>query len=288
MVMGVAALVGVTLVVVLVRTTILEQALDRRPTSGHGAGMQRAAGLAWIALVLAACGLLPVNGRVTTPAGVHPGAVVDPGDRPDAAACEARIRADTAGALAVRTALASFDLGSLPIATDEATARRAAADAASDVATFGIPVTQEELTASLATGIGIDTVQPLIARLWAAPDRYGDLWFEGDSLVVAVMNRDAAADLRCFEPVDHTVRYVEAGWSKATLGALQDRITADWQSGALKRDGIDVRMTGQTVKDDVMVVEVTVHGLTPAIVGELRRRYGDPVMPVEGDGARPA
>jgi hypothetical protein len=250
--------------------------------------MQRAAALAWIALVLAACGLLPVNGRVTTPAGVHPGAVVDPGDRPDARACEARIRADIAGALAVRTALAGFELGSLPVATDEAIARRAAADAASDIATFGIPVTQEELATSLATGIEIDSVEPLTARLWAAPDRYGDLWFDGDNIAVAVMSRDAAADLRCFEPVDHTVRYVEAGWSKATLGALQDRITADWQSGVLQREGIDVRMTGQTVKDDVLVVEVAVHGLTPVIAAELRRRYGDPVMPVEGDGAMPA
>jgi hypothetical protein len=250
--------------------------------------MQRAAALGWIALVIAGCSLLPVDGRVTTPAGVHPGAVVDAGERPDAAACEARIRADIAGARAVRTALASFDLGSLPVATDEATARRAAADPASDTATFGIPVTQEELTASLATGIGIDSMEPLVARLWAAPDRYGDLWFDGDILAVAVMSRDAAADLRCFEPADDTVRYVEAGWPKAALNALQDRIDADWQSGALKRDGIDVRGTGRTVQDDVMVLEVTVHGLTPVIADELRRRYGDPVMPVEGDGSKPA
>jgi len=47
-------------------------------------------------------------------------------------------------------------------------------------------------------------------------------------------------------------------------------------------------MTGQAVHGDIMVVEVTVHGLTPAITEELRRRYGDPVMPIEGEGAQPA
>ena len=131
-------------------------------------------------------------------------------------------------------------------------------------------------------------MEPMIARMRAVTDAYGDLWIDGSNLVVAVMSRDAAAGLRCFEPADRQVRYVEAGWPKATLNALQDRITADWQSGALERDGIDVRMTGRSVHDDVMVVEVTVHDLTPAITDELRRRYGDPVVPVEGEGARPA
>ena len=81
---------------------------------------------------------------------------------------------------------------------------------------------------------------------------------------------------------------MEAGWSQATLTALQDRISNDWQSGALMKDGFDVRMVGQPVVADVQVVEVTVHGLTPAIADELRRRYGDPLVIVEGEGAHPA
>lgn len=250
--------------------------------------MPRAVCLLAVALAIAGCGVLPIGARVGTPAGVTPGAAVDPGGRPDATTCEAAIRSDIAGALAVRTVLASVDFGSLPIATDEATARRAAADPASDLGAFGIPVTGDELAASLASGIEIDSMQPLIARMRAVTDAYGDLWIDRGGLVVAVMSRDSAAGLRCFEPADRQVRYVEAGWSKATLNALQDRITADWQSGALEREGIDVRMTGQSVHDDVMVVEVTVHDLTPAITDELRRRYGDPVVPVEGEGARPA
>jgi hypothetical protein len=250
--------------------------------------MSRAVCLLAAALAIAGCGVLPIGGRVGTPAGVTPGAAVDPGERPDAGTCEAAIRSDIAGAIAVRTVLASFDFGSMPIATDEATARRAAADPASNIAALGIPVTKDELAASLVSGIEIDSMQPLIARMRAATDAYGDLWIDGSDLVVPVMSRDAAAGLRCFEPADRQVRYVEAGWSKATLDALQDRISADWQSGALEREGIDVRMTGQSVHDDVMVVEVTVHGLTPAIADALRSRYGDPVIPVEGEGARPA
>jgi hypothetical protein len=240
-------------------------------------------------VAVAGCGILPIGGRVTAPAGVTPGRVVDPGARPDPATCERRIRADIVGAVAVRGVLASSDFGPLPIATDEATARQAAADPASDIATFGIPVTADELAASLASGIEIDSTQPVVARMWAARDRYGERWLDArGTFVVAVMSDAAATALRCFEPADRQVRYVEAGWSSATLTALQDRITADWQSGALKQAGIDVRMTGQTVHDDVMVVEVTVHGLTPAIAGELRRRYGDPVLMVEGEGAMPA
>lgn len=268
-------------------TGIAEAALDWRGVHIHGAGMSRALCLLAAALAIVGCQLLPIGARVATPEGVTPGAAVDPGDRPDVEMCETAIRSDIAGAIAVRTILASFDFGRLPIATDEATARRAAADPASNLVAFGLPVSGDELAASLASGIEIDSTMPLIARMRAATDAYGDLWIDGGGLVVAVMSRDAAADLRCFEPADRQVRYVEAGWSKATLNALQDRITADWQSGVLERDGIDVRMTGQSVHDDVMVVEVAVHGLTPAITDELRRRYGDPVAPVEGEGAQP-
>lgn len=127
----------------------------------------------------------------------------------------------------------------------------------------------------------------MTVRLEADARAYGNLWLERGDVVVAVTSPAGAAALRCFEPANRRVRYVEAGWSKATLDAIQDRIDADWQSGALKGDGIDVRMTGQTVRDDVFVLEVTVHGLTPAISDELRRRYGEFLVPVEGEGAMP-
>jgi hypothetical protein len=240
------------------------------------------------ALVVTACGATPIGAPTQTPAGIRPGAAVDPGERPDAAACQAAIRSDIAGALAVRTVLSSPDFGGLPIATDAATARRAAADPASDLVVFGIPVTRDELAASRASGIELDSMLPLTARMQAHTEAYGNRWIEAGSLVVAVTSRNAAAGLRCFEPADRPVRYVAAGWSKSALDAIQDRINSDWQSGALARDGIDVRMTGQTVEDDVFVVQVTVHGLTPAMADELHRRYGDPIVPVEGEGARPA
>jgi hypothetical protein len=242
---------------------------------------------AMLLLVASGCGLSSTAGRVTTPEGVHPGAAVGPGERPNEATCQARIRADIAGALSVRAAFASPDHWALPIAVDEATARAAAEDPTSDTSTFGIPVLADELAAIQASAIEVVPRDALQARMLADPGRYGTLWLDA-GVVVAVLGRDAADALRCFEPRDLPVRYVEAGWSLATLDALHDRIAGDWRSGVLMKDGIDVRMVGQPIHDDVQVIEVTVHGLTPAIADELRRRYGDPVVVVEGEGAQPA
>jgi hypothetical protein len=168
-------------------------ALDRRGGRMHGAAMSRAVIVLAAVLAVAGCGALPIGARVGTPAGVTPGTAVDPGERPDSETCEAAIRSDMAGALAVRAVLASPDFGSLPIATDEAAARRAAADPVSDLGAFGIPVTGDELAASLASGIEIDSTQPLVARIRAGSGAHGDLWIDGSGLVVAVMSRDAAA-----------------------------------------------------------------------------------------------
>jgi hypothetical protein len=248
--------------------------------------MQRLAYLAAVALLVASCSLLSTTLRVTAPEGVHPGAPVEPGARPDDAVCAARMRADIAGAVAVRAVLAGADWG-LPVATGEGAARQAAADPRSDISTLGIPLTADELAAVLASGIALEPRDALSARLSADPEHYADLWIAA-GIVVPVTSAEAATAVRCFEPPGGQVRYVEAGWSKATYDALRSRIDADWQSGALAAAGITVTHTGQAVKDDTWVIEIGVKGLTPAIDAELRRRYGDPVLPVEGDFVQPA
>jgi hypothetical protein len=250
----------------------------------QGVGMARIVLLLIAAVATAACGIAPAG---SSP-GPKAGTAVDPGVRPDAATCQTTIRSDIAGALAVRAVLSRADFGHLPIATDEATARSAAADPTSDLGVFGIPVTKAELDATRASGVDLDYMLPLTARMEADTDAYGNHWEEGGDVVVAVTSRDAAVALRCFEPADRHVRYVACALSKAAFDALQNRINDDWQSGRLKVDGIDVRMTAQTVRNDVFVIQVTVHALTPVTADELRSRYGDTVVLVEGEGPTPA
>lgn len=217
---------------------------------------------------------------------LQPGEPLDPGLRPDAAACRRQLTADIDAAKRLRTELRIDGISST-----DAAVTAAADDPGADVATLGIPLTTTELATLRASGTLIDHSSPLVFWVQAAePGRFGGIWIDppGSSrYVVAILNSDRAALTlaRCLDgEVD--VRYVAATRSVADHNALVARISADMDE--LRSNGVLIQSVGISVRTSVMVVVVGVTGVTDAIRAELTARYGDAIVVEEQPPITPA
>ncbi len=203
-------------------------------------------------------------------------------ERPSPDVCADLLRADTMTAIQVRLALGVDGIeGTLDAAN------QAAADPASTLTDYGIPLTAaERALAHDALGVP-ETFTGLSGLVAAYPTDLASLWLEGGSPVLSVLRPDPAVLLlaRCLERdrIVGTVRYVTAGIPPATLDALTDRISADLP--ALARDGIEVTIVSSDPTTET--VEIGVRALTPAIRATLVARYGTVVRVIESPGAHP-
>jgi hypothetical protein len=249
----------------------------RRRSATTGAGRVAAALLALGLLVaLAGCG-------TTEPpsAAAHVfGEPLDAGVKPDEAGCQTRIRAEEAVAAQIRATLEKTGLKS-----DLATVKAVAADPMADVATYGFPVTQTEAVGLHANGFDLDTTMPI--AMWVqvgAPDRFGGLWFDGATAMVAIVNGDPAtlAVARCLER-EMPVRYVWTATSELAGEALKDRVGAD--INAWKARGVAVNMVDFDETKGVVTIGVTV--VDDALRRLFFETYGPLVLLVVEGPARP-
>jgi hypothetical protein len=244
--------------------------------------------LATVAAVVLACDSAPwvPPVAVNAPPGTTPGAPLLTPLAPDPAACAALIRGDIDGAIAVRRLLATF----VPeLAADRAAATRAAGDPDADLERYGVPLMPAELDQLDAAGVSFDFA-PLALHLDLLRDRFGGRWIDppGTNLTVALTDPALVLSLRCYEPEGSQVRYVQAGWSLTQLGELRQRIEADWESGRLAEEGIEVLSLAEGVEGNRYVLFIGVGDASPTVRHHLRLKYGEAVVTVAGQMISPA
>jgi hypothetical protein len=219
-----------------------------------------------LALILAGCG----SDQPSAPVTVHAfGEPLDPGVKPDAAACQARIRSEEAVAARIRT-----DFEKAGLKSDPATIKAVAADPTADLTTMGIPLTARELAGLQQSGIGVDSTFPIV--MWVqvgAPERFGGLWFDGPTATVAIVDGDPVtlAVARCLEGAI-TVRYVWTAVSAAGGEALKERVVAD--IGVWKSRGVAINMVDFDETKGVVTVGLSV------VNDELRRVFFETYGPL--------
>ena len=209
-----------------------------------------------------------------TPAVQHAhGDPLGPGSMPDAAACDALLRADQAVAAAIRT-----DLHEPEIPNDPGTVAAVAEDPAASTEVLGIPLTAREAAALQKNQIAVHDPTAAIEN-WVnvgAADRFGGLWIDppgSQHYVVAIVDGDPATLTlaRCLERVD--TRYV---WANTSIGegrARAHRIGSDMQ--ALRAQGLDINGVGYRENEGTVVVGATTP--TSELLSLLLARYGPPL-----------
>ncbi len=206
----------------------------------------------------------------TMPPIVH-GAPLAAGPMPDAATCEASIRAERVAAQRIR---AGVTLNGGRLASDGPTVAMVAEDPRASISPeLGIPLTATEERLVQAEGPG--EAAPLY--WWVdigAPERFGGYWMDppGGRPAVAIAPGDPAtmALARCLERPSVPVHYVQAAVTMATLEAVRSRIEADrdW----LATQGMAFESLGR--REDIGRIRVGVERPTAEVEAFYRQRYG--------------
>lgn len=195
----------------------------------------------------------PTPGATLVVERVH-GEPLDAGPKPDPAACDTRLRSETAVAMAIRA-----DLHVQAIATDQATIERVAKDPGASTKALGIPLTASEAAAlqkDRGAGEPADAIQAWVNV--GAANRFGGLWIDppgSHSYVVAIVDGDpdTLALARCLERVE--TRYAWANLSIGEGRAHAQRIANDMQ--ALRAQGVEINSVGYLENEGTVVVGVT-------------------------------
>ncbi len=221
-------------------------------------------------LVLAGCqGLFSVSS-------VPNGQLIDPPERPDAAACEALLEGDVDTQVQVR---AGFGVEGVP-ATEAAVAAAAGGDLA-----FGVPLTLAEIERLRAAGSTEPDQAALLAGLaHAHRDTFAGVRIDNGTIAVQVLRFDVAQLMtaRCLEVGDSIgrVRYETAGVSTAELDELLTRVVADMD--LLRDAGVDPTTVWTDATNGTVVVGLA--PMTPEAVALLTERYGYRIRVVEHGG----